>query len=143
MDFRNILSLFWIHSKRWTKPINLFGNREDWFFSQICLETEISGKSRQISTEIVLMSFDKLHKGYKNLDFWNFSSLFGIHLNILTKPINHFENGEDWFFSQICLEIEISWKSRQISTETVLLSWDKLNKWYQNLYFGFVILILP
>ena len=47
------------------------------------------------------------------------------------KPINHFENGGDWIFSQICLENEISWKSRQFWTETQHQGCDKLNEWYQ------------
>ena len=47
-----------------------FRNGEDWFFIQICLETQFLQKSRQIWIDIVLLSCDKLHKWYKNFDFW-------------------------------------------------------------------------
>ena len=67
--FRKFSRWIWIHLKRWTKLKNLFEIGEDWFFSQICLETEISRKSRQISTETILLSCDKIHKGCQNLYF--------------------------------------------------------------------------
>ena len=75
------------------------------------------------------------------MDFGNLKSLIRIHSNIWRKPRNPFENGEDWFFNQICLENKISWESRLIWTKIVALSCDKLHKGYKNLYFGILIFI--
>ena len=54
-----------------------------------------------------------------------------------TKPKNHFENGGDQIFSQICPRDEISWKSRQFWTETQHQGCDKINNGGQKINFGF------
>ena len=77
------------------------------------------------------------------MDFVNLEILIIIQSNIWTKPINHFENKGVWVFIQICLETEILQKSRQIWTETHLLSCNKLNKGYIIFEFVFEIFFFP
>ena len=54
-----------------------------------------------------------------------------------TKSRNSFENIGDQIFSQICLGDEISWKLRQVWTETQHRGWDETNNWGKK--FNFVL----
>ena len=76
------------------------------------------------------------------MDSWNLESLIRIQSKWIKIPRNRFENGV-WIFNQICPKNEISRKSRQFWTKTQLLGCDKINKWYQNLYFLYENLIFP
>ena len=50
----------------WTKPKNIFENRGDQIFNQICLGDEIFRKSRQVWNETQHRGCDKIHNGVKN-----------------------------------------------------------------------------
>ena len=50
---------------------NHFEIGEFWFFSQFCVKTLFLQKSRQSWPDTLLLSCDKLHKGYKNFDFFH------------------------------------------------------------------------
>lgn len=69
INYWNLESLLRIHSKIWTKPRNHFENKGVWFFSQICLESEIFRKLRQFWTETQLLGCDKINRGYTILEF--------------------------------------------------------------------------